>query len=93
MNWATRPLDWTTGPLDYFLDYFFTIFGPFFGPTFFGLFFYHFWTIFWTNFFWTILSRGAMYSGRGGMQSIKRREIAPNTGANATKFFTLATKS
>ena len=34
-----------------------------------------------------------MYSGRGGMQFIKRREIAPNTGANATKFFTLATKS
>ena len=24
---------------------------------------------------------------------LARREIAPNTGANATKFFTLATKS
>ena len=26
-------------------------------------------------------------------QPIAGREIAPNTGANATKFFTLATKS
>ena len=76
MKWTTRPLDWTTRPLDWTLGLFFCT-----------IFFYHFWTIFWTNFFWTILSRGAMYSGRGGMQSIKRREIAPNTGANATKFF------
>ena len=93
MNRTTRPLDWTTGPLDYFLDYFLPFFDHFLDQLFLDYFFYHFWTIFWTNFFWTILSRGAMYSGRGGMQSIKRREIAPNTGTNATKFFTLATKS
>ena len=27
------------------------------------------------------------------LQALAGREIAPNTGANATKFFTLATKS
>ena len=30
---------------------------------------------------------------RGLKKNITEREIAPNTGANATKFFTLATKS
>ena len=38
-------MDWTIGPLDYFLDFFWTIFWT------------SFWTSFWT-FFWTILSRG-----------------------------------
>ena len=50
----TGPLDPWTGLLD-----------PW---TIFGLFFYHFWTIFWTNFFWTILSRGAIISTQGGVE-------------------------
>ena len=39
------------------------------------------WILFWNS---TVITKVQVHSGR---------EIAPNTGANATKFFTLATKS